>query len=121
MLANQVRPPPPFSSSQLVLTLAFTACRACLRTARFEGRDLSTVQCCYDSRPSSSKKPRKGGKRQEAPVAPAAEDGESGHPGPIAPLAPVASTSYDAGALADLPINAACASQSAIRFRLRPG
>ncbi|GAA5999097.1 hypothetical protein JCM5350_005470 [Sporobolomyces pararoseus] len=28
------------------------ACQACLRTARFEGRDLSTVQCAYNDNPT---------------------------------------------------------------------
>ncbi|GAA5842577.1 hypothetical protein JCM9279_003625 [Rhodotorula babjevae] len=32
------------------------ACRACLRTARFEGRDEASVVCCYDKRPVVAKK-----------------------------------------------------------------
>ncbi|GAA5930043.1 hypothetical protein JCM3775_004496 [Rhodotorula graminis] len=32
------------------------ACRACLRTARFEGRDEASVVCCYDKRPVAVKK-----------------------------------------------------------------
>jgi len=48
---------------RLTLALALAACRACLRTARFEGRDEASVVCCYDKRPAPSKK---GGKRGAA-------------------------------------------------------
>ncbi|GAA5978139.1 hypothetical protein JCM11641_006636 [Rhodosporidiobolus odoratus] len=36
------------------------ACRACLRTARFEGRDVNLVVCQYDSRASTSQAKRRG-------------------------------------------------------------
>ncbi|BGP24557.1 hypothetical protein JCM10295v2_003475 [Rhodotorula toruloides] len=37
-----------------------TACRACLRTARFEGKDLSTVVCQYDTKVGGSTSGKKG-------------------------------------------------------------
>ncbi|KAJ8295146.1 hypothetical protein OF846_002178 [Rhodotorula toruloides] len=40
-------------------TLA-TACRACLRTARFEGKDLSTVVCQYDTKVGGGAEGKKG-------------------------------------------------------------
>ncbi|GAA5897070.1 hypothetical protein JCM8208_006160 [Rhodotorula glutinis] len=46
------------------------ACRACLRTARFEGRDEASVVCCYDKRPVA---PKKTGKR--APMSKAQQKG----------------------------------------------
>ncbi|BGP40010.1 hypothetical protein JCM10450v2_003990 [Rhodotorula kratochvilovae] len=78
------------------------ACRACLRTARFEGRDLTTVVCCYDVKPSAGKK---GGKRPPAKV-PAAQSGETDDYAVAGGHAVYASTSYDGSTLGDLPVNA---------------
>ncbi|GAA5899886.1 hypothetical protein JCM5296_006206 [Sporobolomyces johnsonii] len=52
------------------------ACRACLRTARFEGRDLSTVVCQYDGKPCVRRGTKK---RKVSPGSKASheEEGES--------------------------------------------